>query len=514
LTNGGGLYVSGTVGTFNLKSITSNLSIPTTAPYNVVLVDTSAARTITLPSAAAQGNGKHLWVYDVSGLCNTHNITFIPTGSDTLNGTNANFVVEQNFGAWEWQCDASGGWWLTAQQLDRVLSPVEFTQDVTVDTTLITGQITGSGGNLSIGGTLTVTNGINATFIAVNGDVTVTGEITTDNLDATGTVTLGPTEATSLIVDGSATVGTSLAVGGASVFTGQVDALATLEAHGPVHVQSTMGIDGVVTMTSSSNLTFNAGSSINGFITQGDLVIKGTAVVEFGSAASLNVDQTAIATFNLGSASSLALQSGAIIESVAGTIQADAESTVIINATTYEVAAFPTFVTPQTKFIASPCSAGSAVGANLYTFDCSSQIIAGGGAQHVSTNASTNWLNIPLRVHNGATLTGISVTFAVLVTHSNLPATLPAFLIWRSDGVQLKSTGAASPNPLNAAAWNFGGNTQSFAISLNQFNVIDTSQYTYALQIIDEYGTNSQVGNIFQQAVCSFTSITSTEWGD
>ncbi len=162
----------------------------------------------------------------------------------------------------------------------------------------------------------------------------------------------------------------------------------------------------------------------------------------------------------------------------------------------------------RTRVIVSPCSAGRAAypfGAVPFFYGLQSV-----AQQFLFLNAAgqtiaqlPNELYVPLRVHNGATLTEVEVSFAV--TQQYTPVRTPGFRIVRVDinGVQTVMTSAAAasangtpftagylspPAPSSASAWYNGGAAQTFTVPCDQANVIDISQYTYWLQIADASG--------------------------
>lgn len=65
--------------------------------YYQVFVDTSGARSITLPAPA---NGREFWITDVIGTANTNNITLVRNGSEKINGIQASKVLQTNWGSW------------------------------------------------------------------------------------------------------------------------------------------------------------------------------------------------------------------------------------------------------------------------------------------------------------------------------------------------------------------------------------------------------------------------------
>jgi hypothetical protein len=75
----------------------------------VILVDTSAARTINLHDAAT--NFK-ITIKDITGLAGTNAITLDPFGAHEIEGVAANYLLESNFGTWTFIFDGTS-WWLT-----------------------------------------------------------------------------------------------------------------------------------------------------------------------------------------------------------------------------------------------------------------------------------------------------------------------------------------------------------------------------------------------------------------
>jgi hypothetical protein len=137
-------------------------------------------------------------------------------------------------------------------------------------------------------------------------------------------------------------------------------------------------------------------------------------------------------------------------------------------------------------------------------------------------------LSSPLRVHNGATLTALLVTYEISAAHSgaaSLPESLPQMRVIRvdmfGDVVPLyTNTNPAvtayygngwvgfyqAPFPTPTAYYD-GGAVQSTSYPLDPGIVIDTSQYAYLVQVIDESGAGSFGGNIYVEAVADFDPI-------
>lgn len=107
-------------------------------------------------------------------------------------------------------------------------------------------------------------------------------------------------------------------------------------------------------------------------------------------------------------------------------------------------------------------------------------------------------LLLPLRPHQGATLSNITIGFRVPTLHPSLPPTMPQARMLRIDtsgnAVAMTSQAAgADPTgfvgftkPPTAAAWYMGGAGQSFAFACDQHNTVDRTLYTYALELLDE----------------------------
>jgi hypothetical protein len=89
------------------QAVSSNISLQKDYVY---FVNTTAARSLTLPSSPAGGD--HFYIKDVSGLSNTNAITLVRTGSETIEGVAANKLLNTDFAAWMLVADSSGNWWI------------------------------------------------------------------------------------------------------------------------------------------------------------------------------------------------------------------------------------------------------------------------------------------------------------------------------------------------------------------------------------------------------------------
>lgn len=109
-------------------------------------------------------------------------------------------------------------------------------------------------------------------------------------------------------------------------------------------------------------------------------------------------------------------------------------------------------------------------------------------------------LIVPLRVHDGATLSSATFHFRVASARSAAPIEMPKFRILRRkydevDAEPLKltsdGTGYASPTAVTSGAtWYNSGNPQTFEYVCDQNHVIDAASYYYYAQIVEELGAN------------------------
>lgn len=81
-----------------------------TSDVIVGITDTSAARTITLPTAISAGGGFELIIKDESGAASTNNITIDPGVGVTIDGV-ATIVISANYGTVRLYCDGTN--WFT-----------------------------------------------------------------------------------------------------------------------------------------------------------------------------------------------------------------------------------------------------------------------------------------------------------------------------------------------------------------------------------------------------------------
>jgi hypothetical protein len=107
-TDSNGALSSTDWNTFNNKlAIEGFVSVSTDVTLTnrrIHFVDTSAARSLTLPAASA---GLYLVLKDVTGSASTNNITLVRPGSESIEGVAASYVLSNNRGSWTIVSDGS-----------------------------------------------------------------------------------------------------------------------------------------------------------------------------------------------------------------------------------------------------------------------------------------------------------------------------------------------------------------------------------------------------------------------
>lgn len=123
-------------------------------------------------------------------------------------------------------------------------------------------------------------------------------------------------------------------------------------------------------------------------------------------------------------------------------------------------------------------------------------------------------LQMPLRVHHGANLTSVLFNFEISSAHTGLPDVFPQFRVHKVDlfgnltplfsGTANGSGFIELPSPGTLAAYK---TTVLYTYNCDGGTVIDTSQYSYIAEIIDESGVNAVSGNNFLAATARCTNI-------
>lgn len=92
-------------------------SAPGAYPYTVVtgdaqkvlVIDSSAARTLNLPAAT---NAMFFMVKDGGGAAQTNNISIVPDGTDTIDGSNSTYLVDANYASVGLVSDGVSKWFV------------------------------------------------------------------------------------------------------------------------------------------------------------------------------------------------------------------------------------------------------------------------------------------------------------------------------------------------------------------------------------------------------------------
>jgi hypothetical protein len=128
----------------------------------------------------------------------------------------------------------------------------------------------------------------------------------------------------------------------------------------------------------------------------------------------------------------------------------------------------------------------------------------------------------PLRVLSGApSIATVTVTFRVNETHMDVPQVLPRMRVVAvaSDGtvIPLRAPDATTdlegfqyfPTPASGAAWTAGGADQAWLYTCNVAHVVDTGEFLYFAELVDESGADSWTvaGNLFIGAAVTFAPI-------
>jgi hypothetical protein len=74
----------------------------------VHFVNTSAARSLTLPAASA---GARITVKDITGSANVNNITIVRAGSEKIENVAASYVMDETYRSITLVCDGTD-WWI------------------------------------------------------------------------------------------------------------------------------------------------------------------------------------------------------------------------------------------------------------------------------------------------------------------------------------------------------------------------------------------------------------------
>ena len=84
-------------GTFSEQAVSGDITV---AGGFIYYVDTSAARQLSLPASI---DGIDFFVKDISGLCNTNNITIVKNTGQSIEGIALNKTLQTDWGGWHFR---------------------------------------------------------------------------------------------------------------------------------------------------------------------------------------------------------------------------------------------------------------------------------------------------------------------------------------------------------------------------------------------------------------------------
>lgn len=194
ITGGGALDVT-VSNNYVPKSISANYTIQTTDGYEIFIINTSAARVITLPLAANVAAGRFYIFKDATGTAFTHHVTINCSGADKIDGA-ASYTLEGAYSAICLVGDGSANWELL--KYDQVI--YKSGESLTFDTGSTLTTLTGS--------TLAINSGTTVTA-ALNSASSVTTSSTPITLGGASVVTLGGTSQLNTANSGTININTN-----------------------------------------------------------------------------------------------------------------------------------------------------------------------------------------------------------------------------------------------------------------------------------------------------------------
>lgn len=137
----------------------------------------------------------------------------------------------------------------------------------------------------------------------------------------------------------------------------------------------------------------------------------------------------------------------------------------------------------------------------------------------ILANQLNGTCRVPLRVHNGSTLSTVDFTYSVGGSATAIPAQLPRFGIFAADafGNRFPLSSATPfqvvPAPATPTAWVASNASQVFTYTAdsetaNPYVLIDTTQFTYHAQIIEVSGAGAIATAVnYFDPVATFTNV-------
>ncbi len=113
LTTGGSIVSTpGNAQIFETQDVSSDVIISPSDTFVYLIVDSTAPRNITLPSASSVTAGRIYVVKDSDGQSNTNNITVTAAGSDLVDGA-ASQALDTDYGSWMLVTDGATNWYIS-----------------------------------------------------------------------------------------------------------------------------------------------------------------------------------------------------------------------------------------------------------------------------------------------------------------------------------------------------------------------------------------------------------------
>jgi hypothetical protein len=113
LTDGGTIVSSpGSASIFETTAVSTNLTIGNSDTFVYLIVNTSSARTLTLPLASGVSAGRVYIIKDATGSSESNNVTLNIQGSDTVDGASTQ-TLSSAYGSWTIVGDGSSKWYIS-----------------------------------------------------------------------------------------------------------------------------------------------------------------------------------------------------------------------------------------------------------------------------------------------------------------------------------------------------------------------------------------------------------------
>lgn len=277
------------------------------------------------------------------------------------------------------------------------------------------------------------------------------------------------------------------------------------------------GITGEIEVLSGGILEFLPGGLLS---LLGEMNVTSTGSVNFGGdGSSVTLNMQGSSSINIGADGLLAalnvsgphgainmLTGSAIILNGAAVLAATVGSKILLGGTT-PTQVFPSINNPggiARSYLQSFLTGIDTTNTNPIAKNWS--INDNGISEFISTGQSI-W-SIPLKMHDGATLSSITINYYIANTH-----TAPTGTNRISATLWVTAANGTTISLGTAYASNYTHGIQFFILTPSGYSIISNATYVYNLVIVDEYSaTTSLFGNQFNTIQLSFSDITSSVW--